>query len=400
MRSIFADETFAFEWLRTVGHAPYGAADIGECLAAADQIVDGDLESWHQGWFRTAERVRRGAEASAAGGHRVSACAAYMRASNYYRAAEFFLHEHPGDPRLLATWRASRDTFARAAALLPHPAEAVEIPYEGTTLAGYFYRVDDSAVPRPTLIFHGGLDSTLEELYPAAASAVLARGYHCLTFVGPGQGRTIREQGLPFRPDWERVVTPVVDYALARPEVDAARLALLGWSLGGYLAPRAAAFEHRLAALIAWDGAYDNFAAGLPMLPPEAQAMAEETFARDPHAFDDHFAALMRASTGARWAFTHGMWAFGVASPGELIAAGRAYHLRGLAERISCPTLVCEAEDDPFWQGQPRQLYDALTCPKTFLRFTAEEGAGEHCHVGAHALFHQRAFDWLDEVLR
>ena len=74
--------------------------------------------------------------------------------------------------------------------------------------------------------------------------------------------------------------------------------------------------------------------------------------------------------------------------------------LRGLAECIACPTLVCEAEQDPFWQGQPQQLYEALTCPKPFLRFTAEEGAGEHCHVGAHTLFHERAFDWLDDVLR
>ena len=56
---------------------------------------------------------------------------------------------------------------------------------------------------------------------------------------------------------------------------------------------------------------------------------------------------------------------FGVASPGELIAAGRAYRLRGLAECIACPTLVCEAAQDPFWQGQPKQLYDAVTCPKT-----------------------------------
>ena len=132
---------------------------------------------------------------------------------------------------------------------------------------------------------------------------------------------------MPFRHDWERVVTPVVDYALIRPEVDATRLALLGWSLGGYLAPRAAAYDPRLAAPIAWDGAYDNFVDALPMLPPESQATAEETLARDPRAFDDHFAALIGASTGARWAFTHGMWAFGVASPGELIAAGRAYRL-------------------------------------------------------------------------
>ncbi len=329
----------------------------------------------------------------------MSARSGFLRASNYYRAAEFFLHEDPADPRGLATWRASRDAFAAAVPLLPHPAEAVEIPYEGTTLSGYLYRPDESPRLHPILIFHGGLDSTLEELYPAAAAAAVARGYHCLTFTGPGQGRAIREQGLPFRPDWEAVVTPVVDVALGLPGVDPDRIALLGWSLGGLLAPRAAAFEPRLAALIAWDGVYDNFAAARPMLPPGATAEAEGLLVHDPRALDAHFEQLMTASLGARWAFTQGMWAFGVESPGELIAAGRDYHLRGVAECIRCPTLVCEADADPFWQGQPEQLFAALTCPKTLVRFTAEEGAGEHCHVGAHTLFHQRAFDWLDDVL-
>jgi dienelactone hydrolase len=400
MHQVFGDDTFMFEWLRTVGHAPYGGADIGECLVTAQRIVDGDVESWHREWFRLAERVRETAEASAAGAHHVSARQAFLRAANYYRAAEFFLHEHPADPRVLATWRASRDAFAHAARLLPHPAEPVEIPYDGTSLAGYFYRASDDGLPRPTLVFHGGLDSTLEELYFAGAAAAVARGYHCLTFTGPGQGRTIREQGLPFRHDWEHVVSPVVDYALSRPEVDPARLALLGWSMGGYLAPRAAAFERRLSALVAWDGAYDNFAAAVPMLPEGTHATAAGTLARDPRAFDDHFTALMGVSVGARWAFTHGMWAFGVDSPGRLIAAGLDYHLRDLAGAIQCPTLVCEADHDPFWQGQPRQLFDALVCPKTFLMFTEEEGAGEHCHAGAHVRFHQAMFDWLDDVLR
>jgi len=400
MHQVFADDTFMFEWLRTIGHAPYGGADIAECLVTAGRIADGDVESWHREWHGLAGRVRDAAEQSAAGGHRVSARQAYLRASNYYRAAEFFLHEHPDDPRLLATWRASRDAFATAARLLPHPAEPVEIPYGNTALAGYFYRVDDRPSPRPTLVFHGGLDSTLEELYFAGAAAAVARGYHCLTFTGPGQGRAIREEGLPFRPDWECVVTPVVDYAVTRREVDPTRIGLLGWSLGGYLAPRAAAFEHRLAAVIAWDGAYDNFAAAGPMLPDGTHATAADTLARNPRAFDDHFTMLMGLSLGARWAFTHGMWAFGVSSPGELIAAGLDYHLRDAARHITCPALVCEAENDPFWQGQPRQLYDALTCPKAYLRFSSEDGAGEHCHAGAHVLFHQRIFDWLDDTLR
>ena len=61
---------------------------------------------------------------------------------------------------------------------------------------------------------------------------------------------------------------------------------------------------------------------------------------------------------------------------------------------------MCEAEQDTIWQGQPKQLYEALTCPNTSLRFTAEAGEAEHWHVGAHTLFHRRAFYWLDDVHR
>src|SRR5262245_47747802 len=133
MNLVFADDTFAFELLRTIGHAVAGAADIGECLAAAGRMTDGDVASWHREWLALADRVNREAEVSAAGGHAVSACGGFLRASNYYRAAEFFLHENPADPRLLTTWRASRDAFARAVPLLPHPAAAVAIPYQDTT---------------------------------------------------------------------------------------------------------------------------------------------------------------------------------------------------------------------------------------------------------------------------
>ncbi|MCK9910570.1 alpha/beta fold hydrolase, partial [Microbacteriaceae bacterium K1510] len=107
-----------------------------------------------------------------------------------------------------------------------------------------------------TLLINGGFDSTGEELYLQVVASALQRGYNCLTFEGPGQGAVIREQHIPFRHDWEKVVTPMVDYLESRPEVDPKRIALMGISLGGYLAPRAAAFEHRLAACIANDGMF------------------------------------------------------------------------------------------------------------------------------------------------
>jgi pimeloyl-ACP methyl ester carboxylesterase len=399
VKLLFSDPSFSFELIRTMGHAPYRGADIGECLVTAERIVDGDVESWYREWMKTARRVHAEAERAANGGHAVSARNAFLRASNYFRAAEFYLHVDPSDTRILETWRASRDTFASAAALLPHPAEPVEIPYEGTTLSGHLYLVDDSPTPRPTVIFHGGIDSTLEELYCAGAAAAIERGYNCLAFTGPGQGRSIREQRLVFRPDWERVVSPVIDFALTQPQIDARKIALLGWSYGGYLAPRAAAFEPRLAALIAWDGVYDNYASAQRMIPPALRADLDQTLSEDPSRLDKPLFEMMAHSTGLNWAFTHGMWVFGVDSPGEVIATGRDYHLRDVARLIQCPTLICEAADDAYYPGQPEQLFAALTCPrKDLVSLTTDQGAGEHCHVGAHTLLHQTVFDWLDDV--
>ncbi len=133
-----------------------------------------------------------------------------------------------------------RGTFATAAALLDHPAEQVAIPFEGTLLPGYLFRPDNSGEPRPTLIYHGGYDSVLEEAYFAAAAGAVHRGYNCLTFDGPGQGAVLRDQHLTFRADWDTVVSAAADYAIKRPEVDSERLALMGTSFGGFLAARAA----------------------------------------------------------------------------------------------------------------------------------------------------------------
>jgi hypothetical protein len=107
----------------------------------------------------------------------------------------------------------------------------------------------------------------------------------------------------------------------------------------------------------------------------------------------------MKTNSVARWAFTHGMYAFGVDTPRAYLAAAQAFHMRdGIAEQIKCPTLVCEAEKDLFFQGQAQQLIDHLTCPKTLMRFTDAEGAGAHCEAGASRLAYGRMYDWLDET--
>jgi len=398
MQLVFKDPSFSYELLRVLGYAASGGADIGECLSTASRIQEGDFESWYTEWSKTAERVEALAAASLARGSHQSACEAYLRASSYYRSAEFYLHTTPGDERGLPTWEKSRSCFRQALKLLAYPCEEVEIPYEGTTLPGYFYRVDPSPTPRPTLIVHGGYDSTGEELYFMHAFAALQRGYNCLTFEGPGQGSVIRLQHVPFRPDWEAVVAPVVDYLGTQPSVDPDHLALLGVSFGGYLAPRAAAYEHRLTACIAVDGLY-SFSESIQRYFPRSFAEPSQTQEQDLEALSLAAAeALMQRSITLRWAITQGLWTFGVPSVYAYMKLTSAYTMEGIAGQITCPTLICDGEHDQFFAGQAKKLYDALTCTKSYHLFSEEEGAGEHCQAGAILRLNQEVFEWLDEV--
>lgn len=400
-QALFAgDKQFWYETMRVIGATDYGGGQFGEVLSAAQQITPGDYDSWHAAWKALADRIAAESNASLERGHKVSARDGLLRASNYYRSCEFFLHADWGDPRLAEAYRRTVACFKGAAALFDFPIEPVEIPYEGTSLPGYLYRPDASGRARPTIIMHSGFDGAAEEMHFFGAQAAVERGYNVLSFDGPGQFGPLHREGLHFRPDWEKVVTPVVDFVLSRREVDPRHVALLGLSMGGELAPRAAAFEKRLAACIANDGLYDYAAPAFAAVPPahrpelERRARAES----DPE-LDAMLQQMMQTNPTVRWGITHGMYAMGVRTPRAYIAASLDYNLgNGIAESIECPTLVCDAEDDLFFQGQAQLLYDHLKCPKALLRFTTAEGAGAHCQVGAFRLASARIFDWLDET--
>jgi pimeloyl-ACP methyl ester carboxylesterase len=392
MKLVFNNPIFNAQLLRTISYTAFGGADISECFETARRITEGDRDSWYTEWLKTADRVRQGGEESLQGGHRVSALHAYLRASNYYRTAEFFVRDSDDDPRSLAAWQSSHDCFIQAAALAEPTFEVLQIPYESTTLPGYFFRVDDSSKARPTIITMTGLDGYAEETYFSVAHAGLRRGYNCFAFDGPGQGGVLRQQGIPFRPDWEAVVTPVLDYALSRAAVDPKRVVIIGRSFGGYLAPRAASGEHRLAACIADPGEFDLFEMALTRMPPDLR----DQVLRDDPSLDATFAIMMR-DDDARFFFASRMRVFGAKTPREMFQLWREYTLEGRAEKIACPVLVCDNADDPVAE-QARRLYDALTSPKDYIRFTAEEAADGHCEGGAQVLFSRRIYDWLDDT--
>lgn len=397
---LFSDDPqFWYETQRILGHTAYGGADTGEVLSTAQRIVAGDYDSWHDEWLSTADRVSAEAAESLARGHAISARDGLMRASTYYRSAEFFLHGQADDPRVAHSYRRQVECFRQAAVLFDPPIEPVEIPYEGTTLQGYFYRGAGSG-KLPTIVMHNGFDGSAEEMHYFGAAAAHERGYQVLTFDGPGQPAARHRDGLVFRPDWEHVVTPVMDWLHRRSEVDEFRIAILGASMGGYLAARAAAFEPRIAALMAVDGVYDLGEISIGNLPmPRAEAERRLRADSAPE-IDAAIDAMMASNATVRWGVNQGMFAMGVDTPRAFLASYLDYTLAdGIAEQITCPTLICEGEEDDFFAGQPQETYDHLTCPKALIHFSGEEGAGAHCQSGAQRLAFGRVFDWLDETL-
>ncbi|WP_338863808.1 alpha/beta hydrolase family protein [Myxococcus stipitatus] len=377
-----------------LGHATHGQSDVGDVLETARRIQPGDEKSWFESWLKTATRVHQHATAAEAKGHRVSAGQAYARAANYYRAATMH-YTNREDPALMETTRAAASTFEKSNALLGFDIQPVDIPYEGTNLPAYFVRSPYAQASAPVILLHQGLHAWPEETKWVWEGA-RRRGYHVLFFHGPGQGRALREKNLSFRPDWEKAVSPVVDAAERISGVDPKRILLMGLSFGGALAPRAAAFEQRLALCIAnpgvlswWEQHTEHFNRFLPG--------ALSLLKSHPEAFDEAIHGLAKRWPTADYWLKDVYWKHGARSPSELFRKLEEFTNEAIVERIRCPVLIMDGEAEDVSPGQSQKLYDALRGPKHLMTFTQAEAAPLHCQSASAALAEERLFDWLDE---
>ena len=248
--------------------------------------------------------------------------------------------------------------------------------------------------PAPLLIFFQGRDAWPEDSRWVYDNAI-RRGYHCLSVQCPGQGLALRVNGLTFRPDWENVVTPIVDVAVRLDGVDADRIGLMGLSFGGYLAPRAAAFEKRLKVCVANPGVM-QWGASIKAELPEFLSQALE---EGPDAFNAAAAMVTAQSPLAEWFIRDSSWKHGAKTPYELFKEFDACDLTDVVDQITCRTLVMDGVEERFSAGQAEQLYDALSCPKDFLSFDTTSTAQLHCQNGGTATAAEFTFDWLDEHL-
>ena len=287
----------------------------------------------------------------------ISAGEHLQRAGVYYHFGKFlFVHDVP---QMKAAHMKAVACRNLALPYLDPPGEHVAIPYQGKALYGILRKPKGVAKP-PLLIMAVGLDSAKEET-DAYEQPYLARGIATLVFDGPGQGEG--EYDFSIRGDYEVAVRAVVDHVMTRTDVDTSRVALWGVSLGGYYAPRAAAFEKRLKACISLAGPYDwsEIWPSLPELTREAFRVRSHCATQD--------AAVAKAAT---------------------------LSMKGVAQNITCPIFVMTGKLDRLvpWQHAER-LAGEVKGPCTFLLI--EDGN----HVANNRAYRWRAqsADWLAEVL-
>jgi hypothetical protein len=385
-----------------LGLAPYGGADAGEVDLLATQVTAGDDDSFFDAFFALGQRRIAEGEAARDRGHRATASDCFLRAALFLGLAYHPIYGSPVDHRLLSAFRLQMEMFDRALSTGAVEAEKLEVPYEQTALPAYFLRAPGfEAEVRPVILVGGGWDSTMVENYLGIGVAALRRGHHVLLHDGPGQGQLLFEEGLPLRHDWEHVVTPVVDAVLAVDVVDPDRVVYEPWSLGGYMAPRVAGFEHRLAAIIADPGQLDvgvKFSGLLAHMGLSGEAVARLPSLNP--ADEQQIMQLINENRSLRWKVVQrGFWTTGAPDLASWLTEMDKWKLdEDLVHAISCPTLVTAAESD-MASSNAEDLYDMLTCPKSFHRFADADGAGTHCEMLNRSMANRTILDWLDDVL-
>ena len=370
--------------LGALNSAPWGGAEIGEVHRVGLVLREhpGDDAAWVAAWADQAARLESAGRARLAEGHRRSGALYLLRAANYAQIGERF-----AQPKTAATneiYRRAVACFADAAAVLHRPRiEAVEIPYEGTTLPGLLVHADalpERSGPVPAMVFFDGLDITKEIQYFKGVPELAARGVACLLVDGPGNGEAIRFRGLKLHAETERYATPAYEFLAAREEIDAARIGVMAISLGGYYAPRAAAFEHRFACCIAWGAQWDYHAIW--------QRRFEQLAAR----------TTPSLSVPAE----HILWILGAADQQDALDKLRDFRLEGIVQRIACPFLMLHGAGDEQIPLPLAQLcFDKVgSARKTMRVFDREEGGFHHCQIDNLSVGVAAMWDWVEDVLQ
>lgn len=396
----FADPVLNEQVLGLLGAAGYGAAEYGEVAAAiAATHRDGDsYEACYRAFRSLGQQVSAQGRAALATHNQVAARGAFLRAARYLATA-LYVAIGTGHPRWqAAAYRAMDASWALAAGLLEPAAEPVRIRSGRTLLPGWLLRPRAAgsrpAARPPAVIFTGGGDAEHIGQYVAGAAEAVSLGYAALLLEGPGQGSLLYLRGTGLRPDWENVITPAVDFLAGPGGADPRRISLVGSGLGGALAARAAAHEHRLAALVLDPGVTDPLAA--LRLPGPLAGLALSGQPGEADAAWADIAPRLPASVRFRVAKA----GHPVRQPcfSALVRELSRYCTEAYLPQISAPTLVIGDGAGGCYPGQGRRAAALLRCPHTGYEFGAADAGLAGMPVPPHRR-NQVIFDWLGTAL-
>jgi len=363
--------------------APWGGAEIGEVNRIGLKLKNciGDDDSWFREWSREARTVEDRGRERITQGHTISGAQYLQRASAYYHVGERFLQ--PKNSEGLDAYMRGVQCFRDAAKYINRPRiEYVEIPYGGASLPAIYVQAEpaNKSGRVPAMVFFDGLDVTKEIQYFKGIPDLVARGIACLIVDGPGNGESIRFRRLYLRHDTEHYATPVYEYLASRPEVDQERIGIMAISLGGYYAPRAAAFEQRYACCLAWGAQWDY-----------------------QKIWRDRFDRLANAdSPSLSVAAQHISWVLNTSSQGEALKRLEPFKLDGVVQKITCPFLMLHgAGDEQIPLSDAQKCFNAVgSKQKTMKIFTREEGGYHHCQIDNQTICSAYMWDWLEQVLQ
>ncbi|KIV88976.1 hypothetical protein PV10_08600 [Exophiala mesophila] len=396
MLQLSPDPGFHFELLRMLATTRTQGSDVAEILNVCERIIPGDFESWYNefdalaNWVESTVSEDRDYD-------RATLRDAYLRVSRYRFASSFYLIGDVKDERNWTTWREWTKYFDKAGQLMDIPLERHSIDTGDFSIPLILARCSLDDTPRPILILGNGLDGSIEEMLHFHGLAALERGYHVLLYEGPGQTTVIRDQRKGFIHDWERVITPIVDWLYPKNFVRRDAIGLMGVSLGGYLAVRAAAFEHRLAAVILIDGIFDVSSSVKAIFGEEA--MKHDN--KDIDQFHKALEARGRENTTALWLANQIKWTFNTDSAHEALQQVKKMTLEGILHQVKCPVFVADAEHDSLVaSNQPTLVAEGLGKRATYRKFTKKESAEAHCHLGASVFSNQIFLEWFKDQIR
>ena len=365
--------------LVTKGMAPYGAVALGEIDQVCEKLRrrQGEPDAWREEWCAMGARLEKTADAAEAAGHRMTAGDYYLRAGMYYFTGERFIH--PGDQKR-AIGRKAIELQTKGIERRYPNVTRVEVPFEGATLPALFMKAPGATGRVPAVVVFDGMDNCKEMSVLFAGLEFARRGWHTLAIDGPGQGESLRLRGLYARHDYEVPGTAAYDWVAARPDVDREKVAVMGYSFGGYYAARIAAFDKRYCAGVAMSALHWDLAGWQQEIKRKQDA--------DP-------------SSTAQSAF-HFRWIMGCLEDGQAaIEKAKKFSLVGVAENIACPFLVVHAGNDRVVPvANAPKLYEAIGSQRKQLKiFSAEEGGSYHAQVDNRQVGIDYISDWLGPLL-